>query len=130
MDYYLHLGDGARDFDALQSFILLPYPRALLFGVKGNCDWTGEMFPEELQLHIGAANVMMTHGHRYGVKQGYDVIDTASARAGCTVTLFGHTHRPLVEQRSTLLINPGSARDDRLALLTVHDDGRAEGEIL
>ena len=51
----------------------------------------------------------MTHGHYYGVSMDvYGVVDEARSR-GCEIVMFGHTHKPMAEQRNGIwVINPGS----------------------
>ena len=78
---------------------------------------------------LGGANVFMTHGHLYRAKSTYTYLDEAAYERGCTVTLFGHTHSPCVETRRTLMINPGSAADGRLALLELKE-GRPRVNLL
>ena len=58
------------------------------------------------------------------MKQSYDWVEAAARERGCAAALFGHTHRPLCEQRGVLLLNPGSAADGRLALMECDGEGR------
>ena len=53
--------------------------------------------------------MFVTHGNVYGVSLGTErILDEAYSR-GVQIAVFGHTHRPLVEQHGNLyLINPGS----------------------
>lgn len=119
VDYYLHCGDGAHDFIRLENFIRRRDEYASLHGVRGNCDFGLTDVPEHLVLNIGGAKIFLTHGHHYHVKSDYHDVDEAARARECTITLFGHTHKPFWEQRQTLLINPGSARDGRMALLEI-----------
>ena len=64
------------------------------------------------------------------MKQSYDWVEAAARERGCQAALFGHTHRPLCEQRSVLLLNPGSAADGRLAVLECGDEGRLSARLL
>ena len=93
-DAIMFLGDGIRDIsyvsDELHS----------LFAVRGNCDAfsakfsSGEEIGEELFLCLGEYNIMMTHGHRYGVKRGIEAAAEAAASRGADLLLYGHTHTP------------------------------------
>lgn len=51
----------------------------------------------------------MAHGHCHFVSLGLrDLAETARAN-GCSVAMFGHTHRPLIEESGGItVINPGS----------------------
>ena len=129
VEAYLHCGDGAGDFARLENFIRARDEHALLCGVRGNCDFCACDVPDTKVVALGGAQVFMTHGHHYRVKSTYDELDRASLERGCTVTLFGHTHSPCVETRRTLMINPGSAADGRLALLELND-GRPRVNLL
>lgn len=128
VDAYFHCGDGARDFQRLERFIRARDEQALLLGVKGNCDYFDDV-PETRVVPLGSARLLLTHGHRFQVKRTYAALDIEAAQNGCQGALFGHTHQPLVEQRQTLLVNPGSAADGHLAVLT-EADGHLTAEIM
>lgn len=128
-DYYIHLGDGAEDFQALEYELRAVNFKAGLLGVKGNCDIIAPGVPEERVVHLGSLNVLMCHGHRYRVKSGTAILGYAAAEKGANVALYGHTHIPDTEwSGSVFTLNPGAARDGRMAVLT--DDGKGGvGEI-
>ena len=123
IDAYLHLGDGVYDFNRLQQFIRAHDPSAMLFAVRGNCDIGVNDEPETRVVRLGGVGLFMSHGHRYYVKQTYDYIDRAAQERGCAVALFGHTHVQTMEMRSVLLLNPGSATNDRMALIEIDEKG-------
>lgn len=125
---YIHLGDGARDFQRLENFIRARDEHALLIGVKGNCDFFEDV-PEITQATLGGVPILMTHGHRFQVKSTYAALDMEARQRGCQVALFGHTHRACMEQRHALLVNPGSAASDSLAILTI-DNGQVKAELM
>ena len=56
--------------------------------------------------------VLLSHGHIWHVKQGYDAALREARNAGAHLLLFGHTHRPCCFQEPDGLwvLNPGSAR--------------------
>ena len=121
VDCYLHCGDGAYDFARLENFIRARDEYAAFYGVGGNCDVGVPGLVDYQVLSLGGARVFLTHGHRYRVKSTYTYLDDAARERDCTIALFGHTHQPLMEQRRTLLINPGSAADGRMAMLELND---------
>ena len=52
---------------------------------------------------------MITHGHMYGVSMGYQRIWEEGLERGVDAVMFGHTHRPMLEEDEDLiLLNPGS----------------------
>ena len=52
---------------------------------------------------------MITHGLAYGVSMGYQNIRNEGRVRGVDAVMFGHTHRPLLEEDDDLiLLNPGS----------------------
>ena len=128
VDAYIHCGDGARDFQRVANFIRTRDEHALLIGVRGNCDFFEDV-PELEVITLEGAKLLITHGHRFQVKSTYAALDIEAKRRGCAAALFGHTHIPCVEQRNTLLVNPGSACGDTLALLTI-EQGVVKAEIM
>lgn len=103
-DAIIHLGDFVSDAEELGCV----YPQIPICSVPGNCDYT--LRPaSELVTEYASVRFFITHGHRYGVKSGTDGLFSAASRAGASVALFGHTHRPFLTRRDgVLLMNPGS----------------------
>lgn len=123
-DYVLHLGDCQRDMEALRR----EFPGLAMEGVPGNCDWGSCDQPERL-IELGGVRILLLHGHTRNVKSSPMAAMYAAKECGAQVLLFGHTHRPLVDNDGTLLtLNPGAA-GDRLhptcGILTV-ENGRAD----
>ena len=130
IDYYLHLGDGASDFQRLENFIRGRDANAACIGVRGNCDFYEPDLPDTVYPRIGGVDLLMTHGHRYGVKQELSSLRFAARDRGCRAALFGHTHEPFLEDEDgLLLLNPGAARDGRCALLTC-ENGRVSARLI
>lgn len=120
----LHLGDCQRDLAALREH----FPDLPMEGVPGNCDWGSCDSPERLT-ELGGVRIFMLHGHTRGVKSSPLSAMYAAKEYGVQVLLFGHTHRPLVDNDGSLLtLNPGAA-GDRLhptcGILTI-ENGRAD----
>ncbi|MCE5192611.1 metallophosphoesterase [bacterium] len=100
----LHCGDGEADVVALSR----AYPLVDFDGVHGNCD-RGALFPLDRLLRIGGRRIFMTHGHSFGINYGVDGLVEQAKKDRADAVLFGHTHRPLIEQvGGILLVNPGS----------------------
>lgn len=128
LDAVVHLGDGARDMDRMAAFIAEAFPRAAVHCVRGNNDFSSMHLPLEVMLSLGDQTLFAAHGHVYGVKRGLQRIDEASAKSGCQVTLFGHTHQPAMHMGCTLLMNPGSVMDGRYLLLSAGKRGQIKPE--
>lgn len=120
IDAYIHCGDGVKDFLRAIDVMKDHDPAAELHYVRGNCDWLDEdEAPVREIFRFGGASVMLCHGHLQSVKRTLMWVDEESRGEGCTVTLYGHTHQPNVEPRSTLLVNPGSTAEGCFALLDI-----------
>ncbi|MBP5166139.1 MAG: metallophosphoesterase [Oscillospiraceae bacterium] len=118
-DLLLHLGDYTRDLDILTE----RHPELEAHSVKGNCDLRGGT-PELLMLRADGMELLLTHGHRQGVKDGLQRLYYTALEKGDDTVLFGHTHAPFLQVRDGLtLLNPGAAADGRYAVI---EDGRAE----
>ncbi len=120
----LHLGDCQRDLAALREY----FPDLPMEGVPGNCDWGSCDSPERLT-ELGGVRIFMLHGHTRSVKISPLSAMYAAKEYSAQVLLFGHTHRPLVDNDGSLLtLNPGAA-GDRLhptcGILTI-ENGRAD----
>jgi hypothetical protein len=102
VDEVFHLGDFYADALALAKEIKTP-----LAAVRGNTDF--EEGPNDLVLERLGHRLFLTHGHYYDVPETLDRLVAAARLHHCSVALFGHSHLPLIERRSgLLLVNPGS----------------------
>lgn len=103
-DAAIFLGDGLRDLE----IALTLHPHLRVYSVAGNCDY-GALEPLDGMAAFEQVVLFYTHGHMYGVKYDLDTLADAAAARGAQIALFGHTHRPLAEQRGKVfLFNPGS----------------------
>lgn len=128
---YVHCGDGAQDFERVENYLLTLSPQARIYGVRGNCDYFVHDVPDQRVMRLGTVNVLITHGHLYGVKTTLSLLPRPAKELGCSVALFGHTHRPTLEERDgILLMNPGTAQRGYAALLTIDEAGKPKGELL
>lgn len=107
-DLLLHAGDIQGGISNLEDWAGCP-----VYVVKGNCDWGGD-FPQERMVEFGKERIFLTHGHRYGVKNGIEALAAAAEGAGAGVAIYGHTHIPKVEERyGVLVLCPGSVSEPR-----------------
>ena len=105
-DRVMHLGDHLHDAEDLQyAFDRIPFTC-----VPGNCDYAPTS-PGELLTELGGVRLFLAHGHQYGVKGGTDRLLARALSLQAQIALFGHTHRPYLEQRSGIwLMNPGASQ--------------------
>lgn len=101
---FLHLGDGEREFEDLQTH----FPDKLMRGVCGNCDWSSCSKVSDL-ITCEGKRIFFTHGHIYGVKIGLGELVQTARNFRADVVLFGHTHHAYTAYENGLhLMNPGS----------------------
>jgi putative phosphoesterase len=77
--------------------------------VRGNNDYFGE-YRDTRIIELEGNRILLTHGHKYRVSMlGYDRLLYAAMEEGANYVIFGHTHRPLLEEESGVtFLNPGS----------------------
>ena len=108
-DYVIHLGDLEQDAQLLSQ----EYPQQAVASVPGNCD--GFIFsPLQKLVTYSGFRILMSHGHIWHVKSGYDRAIAAAHQCDAHILLFGHTHIPYCQQLEDGLwvMNPGSIRDN------------------
>lgn len=107
-DMLLHAGDIQGGVSNLEDWAGCP-----VYVVRGNCDWGGGL-PQERVVSFGRDRIFLTHGHRYGVKTGIEMLAAAAKQAGANIAVYGHTHIPQVEERyGVILLCPGSVAEPR-----------------
>lgn len=127
-DYLIHCGDVEGREYYIQELAGCPCCM-----VSGNNDFFSDLNREE-EITLSGKRILVTHGHWYGVSMDlYGLADEAKAR-NCQIAMFGHTHKPVVEERGgVLLVNPGSlsyprqeSRIPSYAVMELSRDGKAE----
>lgn len=104
-----YLGDGIASLEDLP----LQYPGRRFTFVRGNNDF-GCDFPEECLLELGGIHIFATHGHRYGLYNGYGGLMQRARSLGAQVALCGHTHVAATRfEDGVTLLNPGSIAHSR-----------------
>ena len=125
VDLFIHLGDVEGDEDEISSFVTCRSEY-----VCGNCDMMCRA-PLDRLIEAGGKKIFLTHGHMYGYGDAARVAE-AGRRAGADITLFGHTHLPLIRyDGGMLLLNPGSISKPRqdghrpvFAILEINEKGQ------
>lgn len=103
-DHVIHLGDSEDSGIHMKRMLTCP-----LHIVAGNCDFFSDL-PKVSILELDGHRILTTHGHYHYVSVGIrDLAEEAKAN-GCDVAMFGHTHRPFLDQSDPELtvLNPGS----------------------
>ena len=133
-DGILFAGDGLRDLSRVE----LPCP---LWAVSGNCDWlsapliiSGSAFEPQTEelVTVEGIRILLTHGHKYGVKSGPTAAAYRALELGADILVYGHTHVPAEyrlppseggseERKPLILFNPGSIgdRDGSFGTITI-----------
>lgn len=102
-DVMIHCGDVEGNLEYIKTLADCP-----LYVVAGNNDWGSDM-DRELEFTLGDYRVFLTHGNRYGVSLDTELIREEGASRGANIVMFGHTHKPLIDQTmNPVLLNPGS----------------------
>ena len=114
----IHLGDMMDDAEQVAEH----YPTLPFCLVPGNCDGWGTAVPVKKEIKLGGKSVLLSHGHRWGVKSGYDTAIADARAVGADILLFGHTHIPLCRQLEDGLwmMNPGASRSS-YGLIQIED---------
>ncbi len=105
-DHIIHLGDvgDAAILEALSSL-------APLTAIRGNIDLVGPC------AQLPAARFLTLGCHKLYLLHNLAQLTVVPAASGLVAVLYGHTHRPLIENRNgVLFFNPGSCGPRRFAL--------------
>lgn len=103
IDMLVHCGDVEGSEDYIRSLAACP-----VHMVAGNNDFFCDL-PKEEEFLIGKYRVLLTHGHYYYITMGTQMIKEDAKARGFDIVMFGHTHRPYLEQEKGItVLNPGS----------------------
>ncbi|MGN0335793.1 MAG: metallophosphoesterase [Lachnospiraceae bacterium] len=109
-DFFCHMGDVEGSEDYLRALVNCP-----LAIVRGNNDFYTDL-PKDVCFELEGHKIFMTHGHYYYVSMGYEDIFSVGRKKGADIILFGHIHRPVIEEEQGIyLVNPGSLTFPRQA---------------
>lgn len=127
LDLMIHLGDAEGEEDYIESIAGCP-----LEIIAGNNDFFSRL-DREKELTLGKYKVLLTHGHYYYVTVGLENIKEDARARGKDIVMFGHTHRPCIEQEDGITaLNPGSisfprqeGRKPSYILMEIDENGEA-----
>lgn len=107
-DAVIHLGDYYNDGQTMcEEFPQIPFHQ-----VPGNCDMHRGWIPdtETKLIELGGVRMLMTHGHRHGVKMSLHRLLADARASNVQAVLYGHTHMAHCELEDGLwILNPGAA---------------------
>ena len=102
-DMVVHCGDVEGSEYALTEGAGCP-----VYMVAGNNDFFSDL-PRDVEFKVGRYNCMATHGHRYHVSMGPEMLIEEARSRGVDIVMYGHTHRPEVRcEGGVYAVNPGS----------------------
>lgn len=109
LDLVIHLGDSQCYPSTMVN--LMPCP---LHIVRGNGDFIPE-YPDFDVVGLPEHLAFITHGHHYYVDYRLDELKEAAKSHGADIAMFGHTHKPLIDNSDPelLILNPGSIQRPR-----------------
>ena len=131
IDWLIHLGDVEETEGRIQSMVDCPVDI-----VSGNNDFFWDL-PKEKDIMLGKYRALLTHGHYYYVSLDTKMLAREARARGFDIAMFGHTHRPKLENRDGLiLLNPGSlsyprqeGRKPSYIVMEIDENGQANFEI-
>lgn len=102
-DMVVHCGDIEGSEYAISEAAGCP-----VYMVAGNNDFFADL-PQEVEFSVGRYKCMATHGHRYRVSMGPEMLFAEARERGLDVVMYGHTHKPEVRREGDIyVVNPGS----------------------
>jgi hypothetical protein len=131
LDMVIHLGDVEGSEYVIEEAVDCPVEI-----VAGNNDFFSDL-PSEKTLQIGKYRVMITHGHRYYIGMGNEMLKKEAIAAGADIVMYGHTHKPVIDiSKNIIAINPGSLsyprqenRKPSYIIMDIDSDGEARFDI-
>lgn len=131
IDRLIHLGDVEGGEDYIQTLVDVPVDM-----VAGNNDYFSDL-PREKIIQLGKYQALLTHGHYYYVSMGHERIREEARNRGVDIVMYGHTHRPCLEQKDGLtILNPGSlslprqeGREPSYIIMDIDQEGAAHYKI-
>jgi len=107
-DCIVHLGDSIDDIEKIEKYRLISYDKTV-YKISGNNDYVHFNAIKDIILNIKNKKILLTHGHNYGVKYGYNRLVSYANEINADIVLFGHTHfQDAFEKNNSLFLNPGS----------------------
>ena len=102
------------------------------FAIAGQGQHYFRDIADDLVPIFNGVQALMTHGHLHQAKMTDFRLLYAAREKNCRICFFGHTHRPMVQEKDGIwLINPGSVGfGQTLALVDIDMDGTIKAELV
>ena len=106
VDTIIHCGDYIDDARRLIKL----YPDITVYAVYGNCDGLAHKDEYTQIITLEKVPILITHGHRYGIKWGdYKELYIDAKAEAAQLAICGHSHAAyLKKEQGIILLNPGS----------------------
>jgi uncharacterized protein len=129
VDMIIHLGDNIQDVEEISKYF-----KGKIINVKGNCDFSKSV-PAEIIEMIEGKKFLITHGHRYDVKNSMTRLKFKALEVSADVVLFGHSHvSGIAYEDGIWFVNPGSPAVPRDGFFSVAliklEDGEVKASII
>lgn len=109
-------GDYTMDIEDF-SYI---FPEIKFYIVRGNCDFYDSKNSDENILKINGKQILITHGHLYGVKNGLGNLIKKSSDLKVDLVCYGHTHISFLEKINNIIyFNPGALKDGKYGIIKI-----------
>ena len=116
---FVNLGDSENEIEEMKMY----YPKLRLENVIGNCDWNGS-YPVYKAFQADGKKVLITHGHKFYVKHGYQALQEFAQQEEADIVLFGHTHIPYTENIDGIYyMNPGAVCHGSYGIVDIDKGG-------
>lgn len=134
IDLLVHAGDAEGNERLYPR--LAGLPEGSFHYVAGNNDFFTQAPPDAL-FYIGPYRTYLTHGHKYRVSMGDEILREEAWAHSVNIVIYGHTHKPFAEYEGPMLVlNPGSlafprqeGRRPSYIVLEVEETGKLQYEI-
>lgn len=124
VDMIIHLGDNVQDVEEIAKYF-----KGKIINVKGNCDFSKSV-PVDIIEMIEGKKFLITHGHRYDVKNSLTRLKLKALEVSADVVLFGHSHvSGIAYEDGIWFVNPGSPAVPRNGFFSVALIKLEEGEV-
>ncbi len=111
-NYFVFCGDGVDDVMLMRGRITVP-----VLCVRGNNDFNATI-AETNTATLGSTHVLVTHGHRFDVRNGLKPLFMTAQTKKCRLVFYGHTHEFLDKTvQEVHFINPGALFNGSYALV-------------
>lgn len=117
-DVVLFSGDCSSDALDMEHI----FPEIKFYIVRGNCDYDDYKTKDQMTVELEGLKIFLTHGHLYGVKRDYSLIEEKGYEEGADIVVFGHTHSPYCsENKKVTLFNPGAVLNKSYGVIEIEE---------